>query len=77
VVPAALAWDDLLQSIHVAPSPTARVYTMGTAFAEGLAAPVSLRHLLVMGAGGDYSILFLVLHPGREARHEVRQLPLL
>lgn len=73
MVPAALDWHDLLQPVYVAPPLAARVYTMGTAFSEGLAAIVGLLCILVMGAGGHSAVLFLVLHMGREARHEVRR----
>ena len=71
MVSTALAWYDLVQPVHVAPPFAARFYTLGAASAQGLVARAVLWCILVMGAGGDYSILFLILQMGREARYEV------
>ena len=72
MVSTALAWYDLVQPVYVAPPIVARFYTMGAAPAQGLVARAVLWCILVMGAGGDYSILFLILQMGREAWYEIR-----
>lgn len=72
MVPSALEWHDLLQSIHVAPPFHSCVYTTSTNLAERLVTRAVLWCILAMGAGGSDSVLFLVLQIGRKARYKVR-----